>query len=101
MERRSFVFGLLALATGSAFALPAQEAEAAPRQPTLSPDQELRLPDGTPIDWSQNRWGPPGHRPPPHHNRRWHRPPRHRRRVCRTHWDRWGRPIRRCHWVWV
>lgn len=101
MERRSFIFGLVAIATGSGLsALPA-EAQAPQSAPLmdapLDPTAELTLPDGTPFDWSQHRdrhWN--------HHHRRHHRHRRrHRRQVCRVHRDRFGRRIRRCHWVWV
>jgi len=107
MERRSFLLGLMALATGSALSLPADEAPAAsptlPAEVTPGAASEITLPDGTPVDWAQRRssdWDR-RHRPPPHHR---HRPRHHRRRrqrqVCHIRRDRWGRPVRICRWVW-
>lgn len=103
MERRSFVLGLLALAAGSALSLRIDEAEAAPAAPATAGEaaSELTLPDGTALDWAQHR----GWDRNPHH-RHWRHPPRHhrrrhRRQVCRVHRDRFGRRVRRCHWVWV
>lgn len=101
MERRSFMLGLLALAAGSAVNLKAGEAEATPAAAAGDTTSELTLPDGTALDWVQHRrsdWHP--------HDRHWrHRPRhhrrRHRRQVCRVHRDRFGRRVRRCHWVWV
>ncbi|WP_041782414.1 hypothetical protein [Ancylobacter novellus] len=60
-------------------------------------DEALATPDGTPVEPAH--WGPPG--PPPGYwrrrRRRWRR---RQRRVCRRAWNRWGRPYRRCRWVW-
>lgn len=99
MERRSFLLGLMALATGSASSLQVNEAQAAPpAQPAdVAPDaaSDITLPDGTPVDWAQRRpdWNHP-RRPPPRHRRR------RQRQVCHVRRDRWGRPVRVCRWVW-
>lgn len=101
MERRSFMLGLLVLASGSVANLRAGEADAKPASAEAGAASELTLPDGTALDWAQNRsrdWHP--------HHRHWRHPPRHhrrrsRRQVCRVHRDRFGRRVRRCHWVWV
>lgn len=101
MERRSFILGLVAIAAGSALsALPTEAKEPQSTQAldaSLNPVEEQTLPDGTPLDWAQHRdrhWNN-HHRRHPRHRRR------HRRQVCRVHRDRFGRRIRRCHWVWV
>ena len=102
MERRAFLTGFLGMSLGLALALRPQGAQAAPRlQAPEAPNadlSDLTLPDGTPLDWAQQRgsdWDRRHHRPPQH--RRHHR--RHRRQVCRVHRDSFGRRIRRCRWV--
>lgn len=96
MDRRTFILGLLAVAAGSSATLVAAEAAATPSaQASCSLPAEAAVeegstaaPDGLPVEYSQ------------YHRRSTHRHHRHRRRqVCRVHRDRWGRRVRRCHWV--
>ncbi len=106
MQRRSFITGLLALAAGGTGTLAAFEAAAAPATQSIVPllpnaaaeDAAMAAPDGTPIETAQNRNSVHWH----HRNRRHRHHRRHvrRRRVCRIHFDRWGRRVQRCHWVW-
>lgn len=103
MERRSFLLGLMALATGSALSLQANEAQAAsPSQPAdATPERasDITLPDGTPVDWAQ-RHGDWHHRHYRRRHYRHHHRRRRRRQVCHFRRDRWGRPVRICRWVW-
>lgn len=107
MQRRSFITGLLALAAGGTGTLAAFEAAAAPATQSIVPllpnaaaedAAAMAAPDGTPIESAQNRNSVHWH----HRNRRHRHHRRHvrRRRVCRIHFDRWGRRVQRCHWVW-
>lgn len=109
MDRRGFLLGLAGVAgAGAAASLMLSPAEAtvlgqlrdlppAARPPVPSePDADLdtmadtadaaggMTPDGTPVETVQY----------------WRRPPRRRRRVCGWRRNRWGRPIRRCWYVW-
>lgn len=103
MKRRSFLLGLISMAAGGGLSLRASDTQATPLTShggaPVEGATELTLPDGTPIDWAQQRnW----HGSP--HYRHWHRPPRrrrHQRHVCRVYRDRFGRRVRRCRWVWV
>ncbi|MDQ0301852.1 hypothetical protein [Ancylobacter polymorphus] len=103
MDRRGFLLGLAGvLGAGSAAgALLTSSAEAAVLNQLrdIAPEAEEGLeavahaPDGTPIEATQ--WGPPGPPPPG-----WRRRRRRRRRVCAVRRDRWGRPVRRCWYVY-
>lgn len=102
MDRRSFLLGMLAAGSGLAGALASGDAAAAPAVcsavPPSCPDEIVAaLPDNTQADWSQVHRGRHRHGPP--HHRRRHA--RRQTRVCRTFRDRFGRRVRRCHWVWV
>ncbi|WP_371348271.1 hypothetical protein [Ancylobacter sp. IITR112] len=102
MDRRGFLLGLAGVlgAGAAAGTVLASSAEAAPLGPlrdsgTRAPDAidaAARTPDGTAIEDAQ--WGPPGP-PPPGWRRR-----RRRRRVCAVRRNRWGRPVRRCWYVY-
>ncbi|WP_131859403.1 hypothetical protein [Bosea sp. BK604] len=105
MDRRSFVTGLLAIAAGGVGALAVSEASAAPGTAeacTVSDAAAMENAgalDELPAEYAQY------HRRPTHwhhrHSRhRHHRRHARRRYVCRVHHDRWGRRVRRCHWVW-
>lgn len=107
MDRRSFMMGLLAVASGGSATLVALEAAAAPATPGAcelplagSPDQMSSPSEGLPLEYAQYR-GRPTHWH--HRDRRYRHHRRHvrRRHVCRWHRDRWGRRVRRCHWVWI
>jgi len=93
MDRRSFFTGLLGLIGAAAtVGLLIPTAEATPLNQLrnlvpLPPDDHLAVaPDGTEAEdvqyWRRQR------------RRYWRRGGR----VCRTYWDRWGRPFRRCYW---
>lgn len=105
MDRRSFLTGLLGLAGAAATAgLLAPQAEAIPlyqlrKLPAVPPDDEPtdavgETPDGTEVEdvqyWRRRR------------RRYWRRRSYWRggrgRQICRTRWDRWGRPFRSCYW---
>ncbi|TSJ64183.1 hypothetical protein FO470_02520 [Starkeya sp. 3C] len=103
MDRRGFLLGLAgALGAGvaaGAMLSPAQ-ATVLGQLKDLTPEDGLgdaaveaagTTPDGTPVETTQY-WGPPGA------YRRQRR--RRRRRVCGWRRDRWGRPVRRCWYVW-
>ena len=101
MDRRGFLLGLAgALGAGVAAGTLFSPAEAAVLNqlrdiaPDTADDIEpaAHAPDGTPIEDTQ--WGPPGPRPPGWRRRR------RRRRVCAVRRDRWGRPVRRCWYVY-
>ena len=103
MDRRSFLNGLLGIAGAAATAgLLIPQAEATPldqlrKLPALPADDEPtdtvgETPDGTEVVdvqyWRRRRY--------------WRRRSYWRggrgRRICRTRWDRWGRPFRSCYW---
>jgi len=101
MDRRSFVMGLMSIVAAGSGVLAASKADAgtvAPDSCALSDtaavdvDTAERL-DEAPVAYTQSP------RSPHWHHR--HRRHRRRRQVCRVHIDRWGRRVRRCHWVWV
>ncbi|RDJ20749.1 hypothetical protein DWE98_22545 [Bosea caraganae] len=107
MDRRSFMMGLLAAASGGSALIASEPAAASatsgacalPPEAVVQ-DQNAALPDGMPIEYAQYsrrpvHWHHRGHRYR-HHRRRVQR-----RRVCRVHIDRRGRRVRRCHWVWI
>lgn len=107
MQRRSFITGLLALAAGGTGTLSAFEAAAAPAAQGIAPllpdvateGASMAAPDGTSIEPAQHRNSVHWHHR--HRRHRHHRRHVRRRRVCRVHIDRWGRRVRRCHWVWI
>ena len=105
MDRRSFLSGLFGIAGAAATAdLLIPRAAATPldqlrKLPTLPADGEPtdavgEAPDGTEAEevqyWRRRR------------RRYWRRRSYWRggrgRRICRTRWDRWGRPFRSCYW---
>ncbi|MBB3773517.1 hypothetical protein FHS55_004154 [Angulomicrobium tetraedrale] len=120
MNRRGFILSLAGLAGASlaGVGLVSSSAAATPlgRLDSGLPEGGLRdmpaaTPDGTPLEAAQ--WGPPpgppphgGWGPPPGPPPRggWGPPPSYRRgrrrRVCGWRRDNWGRPVRRCWYVW-
>lgn len=101
MDRRGFLLGLAGalgagVAVGTLFT-PAQAMvldqlkDVAP-EATPGAGPAGHTPDGTPVETTQ--WGPPGVPPGRRHRRR------RRRRVCAVRRDRWGRPVRRCWYVY-
>ncbi|MDQ0346849.1 hypothetical protein [Ancylobacter vacuolatus] len=106
MHRRGFLLGLASVlagagAVGTLFS-PAQATVLSQLKGTVPeglPDLDAAgtetagtTPDGTPVETTQ--WGPPGVPPGRRHRRR------RRRRVCAVRRDRWGRPVRRCWYVY-
>lgn len=100
MDRRSFLLGIAgavgATAAAGALLSPAQATmlsqindlmpEEGPGDSAADPVPGRAAPDGTPVEPIQ--WRPPGvYR-------------RRRRRVCGWRRNRWGRPVRRCWYVW-
>lgn len=105
MDRRSFVMGLLGVAVTGSGVIAATNVKAAVPDSCALPDTAAvdiltteRL-DEAPVEFTQSSRSPHWH----HRDRRYRHHRRHvrRRRVCRTHFDRWGRRVRRCYWVWI
>jgi hypothetical protein len=85
MERRTFLTGILALATGSGAAVLAGNAEAAAVVTGMAPvvQAETKQPSGVAAELAQYR-----------------RRPRRRRVVCQIRRDRFGRRRRVCRTIW-
>ncbi|TCK29928.1 hypothetical protein EV667_0012 [Ancylobacter aquaticus] len=106
MHRRGFLLGLASVLAGAsavgALLSPAQATvlgqikgvapEGLPDIDAADAETAGHTPDGTEVETTQ--WGPPGPRPGRRHRRR------RRRRVCAVRRDRWGRPVRRCWYVY-
>ncbi len=94
MERRRFILGIFALSAG-AVAAGIGKAQAAPAAQAADPVRGAApasavstLPDGAAVEQAQYRRYP-----------RYRRYSRRRRQVCTVRRDRYGRPVRICHWV--
>jgi hypothetical protein len=102
MDRRSFLAGMLGFPTFGV-ALSGSGAVAGPSAPAVCADAPAEsvalISEDAPAEFAQYRNSPHWH----HRDSRNRHHRRHvrRRRVCRVHIDRWGRRVRRCHWVWI
>lgn len=102
MDRRSFLAGILGFPVLGR-ALGASEASAASPTSAACTDAPAEgaalISEDVPGEFAQYSNSPHWH----HRDRRYRHHRRHvrRRRVCRVHIDRWGRRVRRCHWVWI
>lgn len=101
MDRRSFLTGLFGISSvlGGLGTFEVRAAGQASTCRDASVENTGLTSEEVPAEFAQYRGSPHWH----HRSRRYRFHRRHvrRRRVCRVHIDRWGRRVRRCHWMWV